>query len=68
MPGKINLKDLDPATVKKLKLEQKTVQPKLIALGKVLQCLDELTTRDAMWVLRSSINLIQGFTRRGTRA
>ena len=68
MKGQIDADDLLPETLKKLKLGATNVQPKLIALGKVLQCLDGLTTREALWVVRTATNLLKGFTKRGTRA
>lgn len=59
MPGKIKAEDLLPATKKKLGLEPKTIKPRLISLGHVLQALHDLTTRDALWVLRTATNHVR---------
>jgi len=68
MSSKIPASELNPETRAKLGLELKQYEPKLVALGKVLQCLQDLPNRQALWVLRTAINLIKGHPKKGSRA
>jgi hypothetical protein len=68
MTARIKAEDLLPETRNKLKIGLPNVQLKIVALGKVLQDLQNLTNREALWVLRTSINHIKGYREKGTRA
>lgn len=68
MGGKIPLEELTPETRAKLKLNSSTVSPKLVALGKVLQDLQGLSNREAIWALKTALNHIRGYREKGTRA
>lgn len=68
MVAKIPLKELDPETRAKLKLGSSIINPKLVALGKVLQDLQDLTNREAIWALKTALNHIRGYREKGKRA
>ncbi len=70
MGAKVDAEELDEETLARLgigenkKAEKKIVSPRLVALGKVLQDLQNLDSRQAMWVLRKSIELLKGYRER----
>lgn len=71
MSGTIGIGELDEETLAKLglaaeekKAEKKIVSPRLVSLGRVLQDLQGLDSRQAMWVLRKSIELLKGYRER----
>ena len=68
MARAIPLNELNPDTRAKLKLGNITVQPKLVALGRILLNIEGLTNREALWALRTAINHIKGFHKKGVRA
>lgn len=67
MTGKISADDLTPEVRKKLGLERKFVTQKLVVLGKVLSCLEGLTTRDALWVIHQAGDQVRGYRTRTTK-
>lgn len=69
MNGKINVEDLPDEVLVKIGLKSpdnhrvpKMVKGHLIAMGGVLQSLKGLTNRQALWVLRTSIILVRGYS------
>ncbi len=69
MVGKINLEDLPPEVLERLGLKSpdnhrvpKMVKNQIIAMGGVLQSLKGLTNRQALWVLRTTIILVRGYS------
>ena len=69
MPGKINIEDLPPEVLESLGLKSpdnhrvpKMVKGQIIAMGGVLQSLKGLTNRQALWVLRTTIILVRGYS------
>ena len=72
MVGKVQLEDLDEETKARIGIPtqpvkptmQKIVSPRLVALGRVLQDLQGLDSREAMWVLRKAIELLKGYRER----
>ena len=68
MPGKLTADELLPETKKKLGINHKIVDPKVVALGRVLQDLQGLTKRDALWACRTAIVHIRGYRKKSERA
>lgn len=66
--GAIPVEDLSPATRAKLKLEKGKVPVKVVVLGKLLQAVEGLTTRDALWALRTAHSYIRGYRKKKTKA
>ena len=71
MGGKVDFDELDEETKAKIglgdnntKADKKLVSPRLVSLGKVLQDLQGLNSRQAMWVLRKSVELLKGYRER----
>ena len=71
MRAKVPVEELDEETRSKLGLGDNNkqavkniVSPRLVSLGKVLQDLQGLDSRQAMWVLRKSIELLKGYRER----
>ena len=62
MAGMINYDDLTPEVKAKLTSKAGLVKPKHLVLGRVLLDLQTLTHREAVWVLRSALNLVSGRT------
>jgi len=55
--------DLTPETRAKLKLSKGLVPNRVVALGKILQNLEQLSTRDAYWCLRTAHSYVAGYHR-----
>lgn len=68
MPGKISIDDLLPETKKKLKLQSQLVPSKVIVLGKLLQDIQGLTTREALWALRTASDYARGYRKKKSKA
>ncbi len=66
--AKIPLEELLPETRRKLKLDSPNIDPKLISLGKILIALQDLTNREAIWALKTALDHIRGYRKKGTRA
>ena len=64
----IHENDLTPETKKKLSLEKGKVQAKVVVLGKLLQAIEGLTTRDALWALRTAHSFARGYRKKKTKA
>jgi len=69
MVGKISIEDLPPEVLETLGLKvsgnnkpPKMVKSQVVAMGGVLQSLKGLTNRQALWVLRTSIILVRGYS------
>ena len=69
MAGKIKVDDLPEEVLEQLGLKPtddhrvpKMVKSQIIAMGGVLQSLKGLTNRQALWVLRTSIILVRGYS------
>ena len=69
MDGKINVEDLPDEVLEKIGLKSpgnhrvpKMVKNQIVAMGGVLQSLKGLTNRQALWVLRTSIILVRGYS------
>ena len=68
MVAKINIEDLPPEVLETLGLKvgnnksPKMVKSQIVAMGGVLQALKGLTNRQALWVLRTSIILVRGYS------
>ena len=60
--------DLTPETRAKLKLGKGKVPLKVVALGKLLQATEGLTTRDALWALRTAHSHVRGFRKVKSKA
>ena len=74
MSGKINIEDLPTEVLERLGLKPsdnhrvpKMVKSQIIAMGGVLQSLKGLTNRQALWVLRTTIILVRGYTQEKKR-
>lgn len=58
----IPLAELHPETKAKLGLDNKNLVPQKVAvLGKLLQDIEGLTTRDALWALRTAHSYARGY-------
>lgn len=64
----IHADELKPETLAKLKLEKGKVPQKVVALGKILQDIEGLTTRDAFWALRTAHTHVRGYRKVKTKA
>lgn len=64
----IHANDLMPETRAKLKLDKGVVPAKVVILGKLLQAIDGLTTRDALWALRTVHSYVRGYRKKMTKA
>ena len=69
IPGKIKIEDLPSEVLETLGLKPsdnhripKMVKNQIIAMGGVLQSLKGLTNRQALWVLRTAIILVRGYS------
>ena len=69
MHGQIPLEELPPDVLETLGLKvpgnnrpPKMVKSQIVAMGGVLQSLKGLTNRQALWVLRTSIILVRGYS------
>ena len=63
----IHENDLTPETRAKLKLGKGKVPAKVVVLGKLLQDIDGLTTRDALWALRTAHAYVRGYRKVKTK-
>lgn len=61
-------KDLHPETRDKLNLTRKVVPSKVVVLGRLLEAVDGLTTRDALWAMRTAHSFIRGYRKPKTKA
>jgi len=59
--------ELKPETRKKLKLDKGMVPARVVVLGKLLQDIDGLTTRDALWALRTAHSYVRGYRKVKTK-
>ena len=64
----IHADELTAETRAKLKLEKGKVPLKVVALGKLLQAIEGLTTRDALWALRTAHSHVRGYRKVKTKA
>jgi len=64
----IHEKELTAETRAKLKLDKGKVPAKVVVLGRLLQAVDGLTTRDALWALRTAHSYIRGYRQKKTKA
>jgi len=69
MPAKIKVEDLPDEVLEQLGLKPsddhrtpRMVKSQVIAMGAVLQSLKGLTKRQALWVLKTSIILVRGYS------
>ena len=60
--------DLLPETRAKLNLDKGKVPAKVVVLGKLLQAIEGLTTRDALWALRTAHSFARGYRKKKTKA
>lgn len=60
MTAKVPLDQLPPELRRKLEPKTRIVPERIIAMGKVLQTLEGMSRRDALWVLRKAINELGG--------
>lgn len=57
----VNLNELDEATREKLNLGNlEEVEPRVLALGKIINALTGLTKGDALWALRTTVAHVRG--------
>lgn len=63
----IHVNDLTPATRAKLKLDKGKVPQRVVVLGKLLQDIEGLTTRDALWALRTAHAYVRGYRKLKTK-
>ena len=59
--------ELLPETRAKLRLDNNKVPAKVVVLGKLLQAIDGLTTRDALWALRTAHSYAMGYRKKKTK-
>lgn len=59
--------ELNPDTRKKLGLDKGKVPDRVVVLGRLLQAIDGLTTRDALWALRTAHSYVRGYRKKKTR-
>ena len=67
----IHADELTPETREKLKLgkgDKGKVPQKVVALGKMLQATEGLTTRDALWALRTAHSHVRGYRKIKSKA
>lgn len=66
----IPVEELTPETRAKLNLKigDSEVSRRVVILGKVLQSLEGLSKRDALWILRTAITHLKGYREKGKRA
>ena len=63
----IQANELRPETRAKLKLDKGRVPEKVVVLGKLLQAIEGLTTRDALWALRTAHAYVRGYRKVKTK-
>ncbi len=63
----IHENELTPETRAKLKLEKGKVPAKVVVLGRLLQAIEGLTTRDALWALRTAHSYVLGYRKKKTK-
>lgn len=63
----IQATELLPETRQKLGLDKGKVPSRVIVLGKLLQAIEGLTTRDALWALRTAHSYARGYRRPKTK-
>ena len=59
--------ELLPETRAKLGLDKNKVPAKVVVLGKLLQAIEGLTTRDACWALRIAHTYVRGYRKPKTK-
>jgi len=64
----IHENELTPETKAKLNLDKGKVLPKVVVLGRLLQAIEGLTTRDALWALRTAHSFARGYRKKKTKA
>lgn len=70
MPAKgkgIPVDELHPETRSKLGLDKNLVPQRVVVLGKLLQAIEGLTTRDALWSLRTAHSYARGYRKPKTK-
>lgn len=60
--------ELTPETLAKLNLGKGKVPVRVVVLGKLLQAIEGLTTRDALWAMRTAHSYVRGYRKRKTKA
>jgi len=60
--------ELSPETRVKLKLDKGKVPGRVVVLGKLLHAIEGLTTRDALWAMRTAHSYIRGYRKKKTKA
>ena len=63
----IHENDLLTETRAKLKLEKGKVPAKVVILGRLLEAVEGLTTRDALWAMRTAHSFIRGYRKKKTK-
>lgn len=63
----IHENELAPETRAKLKLDKGKVPLKVVVLGRLLQAIDGLSTRDALWALRTAHSFARGYRKKKTK-
>lgn len=63
----IHADELKAETRAKLKLDKGMVPQKVVVLGKLLQDIDGLTTREALWALRTAHSYVRGYRKIKTK-
>lgn len=63
----IHENELSPETRAKLKLDKGKVPAKVVVLGRLLVAIDGLTTRDALWAMRTAHSYIRGYRKKKTK-
>lgn len=63
----IHANELKPETLAKLKLDKGKVPQRVVVLGRLLQDIDGLTTRDALWALRTAHGYVRGYRKIKTK-
>lgn len=64
----IHENELTAETRAKLKLEKGKVPVRVVVLGKLLIAIEGLTTRDALWAMRTAHSYIRGYRKKKTKA
>lgn len=63
----IPVDDLHPETRQKLGIDKNQVPQRVVVLGKLLQAIEGLTTRDALWSLRTAHSYARGYRKPKTK-
>ena len=57
----IHAEDLTPDTRSKLKIDKGKVPQRVVVLGRLLEAIEGMTTRDALWALRTAHSYVRGY-------